>query len=118
MHDIQRLAGTARMSSAVVVNGLVFTQGITARGVDEDVASQTRKCLEKLDEILQTAGSDRSAILKVTIWLKTMDDFDAMNRVYDEWVPKEHLPVRACVEAKLADPSLLVEIQAEACLCQ
>ena len=70
------------------------------------------------DEILKAAGSDRSAILKVTIWLKTMDDFDAMNRVYDEWVPKEHLPVRACVEAKLADPSLLVEIQAEACLCQ
>ncbi|HHW75868.1 MAG TPA: RidA family protein [Xanthomonadaceae bacterium] len=117
MHDIQRFAGSARMSSAVVVNGLVFTQGITARGSGEDVASQTRKCLEKLDKILKAAGSDRSAVLKVTIWLKTMDDFDAMNEIYDSWVSKDHLPVRACVEARLAHPSLLVEIQAEACGC-
>lgn len=114
MSTLKRLAGSERMSAAVITNGFVFTQGITARGSGDDVASQTQACLDKLDEILTSAGSEKSKIIKVTIWLKTMDDFAAMNAVYDAWLAKDHLPVRACVEARLADPSLLVEIQAEA----
>jgi len=116
MNDISRLPGTARMSSAVIVNGIVYTKGITARGGPVDIAGQTRNCLDQLDDLLARAGTSRSKLIKVMIWLKDMADFEAVNAVYDAWVEPGHQPVRACVEAKLADPSLLIEVQAEASL--
>lgn len=114
MTKITRLAGTARMSAAVIVDGTVYTKGITARGGPADIAGQTRNCLDQLDILLEEAGVAPTNVLKVMIWLKDMADFEAMNAVYDAWVKPGHQPVRACVEARLADPSLLIEIQAEA----
>jgi enamine deaminase RidA (YjgF/YER057c/UK114 family) len=57
-----------------------------------------------------SAGSTRQQLLQTTIWLADMADFEAMNAVWDAWVPAGHAPARACGEAKLADPALLVEI--------
>ncbi|KAA0981271.1 hypothetical protein FQ187_20205 [Pseudomonas sp. ANT_J28] len=48
--------------------------------------------------------------MQTTIWLADMADFEAMNAVWDAWVPAGHAPARACGEAKLAEPALLVEI--------
>ena len=45
-----------------------------------------------------------------------MEDFDAMNNIYDEWVYEIDRPVRACVGAQLANPDYLIEIQATAIL--
>jgi len=47
----------------------------------------------------------------VTIWLADIKDFAAMNQVWDQWVPKDNSPPRACVEAKLAAPQYKVEIR-------
>lgn len=116
MNTISRLPGTARMSSAVTVNGIVYTKGITARGGPTDIEGQTQNCLDQLDALLAGAGVSRTNVVKVMIWLKDMVDFEAMNAVYDAWVAPGHQPVRACVQAGLADPSLLIEIQAEASL--
>jgi enamine deaminase RidA (YjgF/YER057c/UK114 family) len=44
------------------------------------------------------------------IYLRDMKDFTAMNRVWDNWVPEGFAPARACVEARMARPDLLVEI--------
>ena len=49
-------------------------------------------------------------MLQATIWLADMADFDAMNEVWDAWVPQGTAPARACGEAKLADADLRVEI--------
>ncbi|KFE33447.1 RutC family protein yoaB [Thioclava atlantica] len=49
-------------------------------------------------------------MLQVIIWLADMADFDAMNAVWDAWVPEGSAPARACGEAKLARPELKVEI--------
>lgn len=116
MVEITRLPGTARMSSAVIVNGIIYTKGITARGGPADIIGQTRNCLDQLDALLVQAGSRPEKIVKVMIWLKDMADFEPMNSVYDAWVREGAQPVRACVQAHLADPSLLIEIQAEAVL--
>lgn len=70
--------------------------------------------LNHIDELLAHAGSDKDHILRATIYLKSMDDFAAMNAVWDEWVNKEHAPARATVEAKLADEEILVEIVVDA----
>ncbi|WP_332719875.1 RidA family protein [Pelagibacterium mangrovi] len=114
MANMSRLAGTARMSAAVIVNGVVYTKGITARGGPSDIAGQTQSCLGQLDALLAVAGTGKARLIKVMIWLRDMADFEAMNVVYDGWVAPDGLPVRACVQAELADPSLLIEIQAEA----
>ena len=66
--------------------------------------------LEKVDELLLQAGSDRAHMLSATIYVRDMKDFAAMNAVWDAWVPEGHAPARACVEARMARPELLVEI--------
>jgi len=49
-------------------------------------------------------------MLSATIYIKDMADFKAMNAVWDDWVPEGHAPARACVQASMARPELLVEI--------
>jgi enamine deaminase RidA (YjgF/YER057c/UK114 family) len=76
---------------------------------EEDITEQTRTCLQKIDELLAEAGSDKTRILQTTIWLADMADFAALNEVWNAWVPEGHAPARACGEAKLARPQLKVE---------
>ena len=66
--------------------------------------------LAKVDALLELAGSDRKHLLSATIYLRDMKDFTAMNNVWDKWVPEGFAPARACVEARMARPDLLVEI--------
>jgi enamine deaminase RidA (YjgF/YER057c/UK114 family) len=66
--------------------------------------------LQKIDALLAEAGSDNSKILSAQIWIASMGHFAAMNAVWDTWVPEGHAPARACIEARLASPDLLVEV--------
>lgn len=113
---IKRYPGTARMSNMVVYQGVLLTKGITARGLPRDITAQTSDVLRQLDSLLAEAGLTKSSLLQVMIWLADTRDFDAMNVVYDAWVPQGAQPVRACVESALATPDLLIEIQASAAL--
>ncbi|WP_163535896.1 RidA family protein, partial [Klebsiella pneumoniae] len=75
---------------------LVFLAGQVADDKSGDIASQTRQALAKVDDMLSRAGTDKSRLLSVQIWLKTMADFDGMNAVYDAWVVPGNAPTRAC----------------------
>lgn len=99
-----------RMSKIVIHNDTVYLCGQVAKNSDDDIDEQTHTMLEKVDELLQQAGSDRKHILSATIYLKDMKDFSAMNDIWDTWVIEGFSPARACVEASLARPELLVEI--------
>jgi enamine deaminase RidA (YjgF/YER057c/UK114 family) len=70
--------------------------------------------LAKVNELLVSVGSDTTRMLTATIYLKSMDDFAAMNLVWNAWVPSGHAPARACVQAAMARPALLVEISVTA----
>ena len=74
------------------------------------VAEQTQNIVDRIDRFLAEAGSDKTKILRATIWLSNMDDFAEMNGVWDAWVPEGHAPARACVESRLALPEFTVEI--------
>ncbi|MGL4287510.1 MAG: RidA family protein, partial [Phreatobacter sp.] len=87
-----------------------FLAGQVADDKSGDIASQTRQALAKVDDMLSRAGTDKSRLLSVQIWLKTMADFDGMNAVYDAWVVPGNAPTRACGRVELADPGYLVEI--------
>ena len=66
--------------------------------------------LEKVENLLKNAGSDKSKILSATIYLTDINFFEDMNEVWDNWLPDNCAPARATVEAKLALPELLVEV--------
>lgn len=65
--------------------------------------------LEKVDALLTEVGSDREHLLSATIYVNDMSLFKEMNEVWDNWLPTGHAPVRACVEAAMANPEYLAE---------
>lgn len=106
--DIKRIETGPRMSQAVVHGDTIYLAGQVGK-VGDSVADQTRTCLEQIETLLKGLNSDPTRILQTTIWLADMADFAEMNEVWDAWVPQGHTPARACGEAKLAHPDLLVE---------
>jgi enamine deaminase RidA (YjgF/YER057c/UK114 family) len=96
-------------AKAVEANGLVFTAGIVADDVSQDVQGQTRQVLSEIDHLLAAAGSDKSKLVSATIWLPDIRMREAMNEVWTAWTGA-NVPARACIEAKLADARMLVEI--------
>ena len=107
---IQRLHTEKRYSEIVIHNGTVYLAGQLADDYAGDIAEQTRQTLANIDRLLAEAGSDKAHILSLTISLKDMADYAAMNAVWDVWVAEGAAPGRACVEAKLYDPRVLVEM--------
>ncbi|PBP68880.1 RidA family protein [Pseudomonas syringae Cit 7] len=108
MSTITRQHTNQRMSQIVTHGDTVYLAGQVG-DENESVTDQAHTALSRVDALLKEAGSSREHLLQVTIWLADMADFEAMNEVWDAWVPEGHAPARACGEAKLADSRLLVE---------
>ena len=107
---ITRLQPTPILSNAVEHGNTVYLAGIVADDPSADVKGQTQQVLQRIDALLATCGTDKTKLLSAQIWLTDIGNRAAMNEVWSGWVDSGNLPVRACVEAKLADPRLLVEI--------
>ena len=79
--------------------------------LDLDIKGQTQQTFDIIDQFLADAGTDKSHIMSVTIYLKNIEqDYAAFNEVWDAWVANIEALPRACVEAKLYDPKVLVEL--------
>lgn len=111
---IRRQDKSKRMSQIVTHDGVVYLSGQVGQDAEADLQAQTRSVLEKIDGLLAKAGSSRKHLLSATIYLRDIKDFAAMNEIWDAWVPEGQAPARACVEARLARPNLLVEISVTA----
>ena len=101
-------------SKVVEANGFVFTAGITAATPTKDVKGQTKEIVDEIDRLLKLCGTDKSHIVRATIWVADIRHRDAMNEVWTAWNGGKDLPGRACIGAPLADPRLLVEIEVTA----
>ena len=99
-----------RMSQIVIHGDTVYLAGQVASDASADIQTQTRQVLDKIDGLLAEADSDSSKILSAQIWLASIGHFAKMNEVWDAWLPEGVAPARACIEARLASPDLLVEI--------
>jgi enamine deaminase RidA (YjgF/YER057c/UK114 family) len=97
-------------SKVVEANGFVYTAGIVADDISQDVKGQTQQILREIDRLLKLAGTDKTKVVSASIWVSDIRQRDAMNEAWNAWTGGENLPGRACVEAKLADPRMLVEI--------
>src|SRR6202158_5848531 len=90
-------------SQAIKANGFVFTSGqiaidpSTQEVIPGDVAAQTDRVLRNLSEILEAAGSGLGKVVRSTVFLKSMNDFAAMNQVYGKYFSTAP-PARATVE--------------------
>lgn len=107
--DIQRYGTTARYSDLVIHHHTAYLVEV-AHTLEADAATQTREILASIEQTLARAGSDKTRLLQVTIYLADMADYDAMNAVWDAWIPAGHAPSRACVQARLANPGYKVEL--------
>ncbi|MDQ0512266.1 RidA family protein [Ancylobacter amanitiformis] len=113
---INRIENGTRFCRVLTHNGTVYLAGMTADDTSGDVVQQTRDTLAKIDHFLGLAGSDRSKLLSATIWLRDIADFDRMNGVWDDWIDRSAMPVRATVEGRLAGDAYRVEIMVIAAL--
>ena len=115
--SIRRLHSATRYSEIVIHNGTVHLAGQLADDLSGDIRQQTRETLASIDRLLAEAGTDRTRLLSVTVYLKDIDaDYAGMNTEWDAWVPAGAAPARACVEAKLYAPQVRVEMMVIAAL--
>lgn len=109
--SVQRLHVQKRFSEIAISGNLIHLAGQLASDTTLDIQGQTKQTLDFIDQFLADAGSNKSHILSVMIFLKDIDqDYAAMNEVWDAWVADIEALPRTCVEAKLYDPNVLVEM--------
>ncbi|TSE34866.1 2-iminobutanoate/2-iminopropanoate deaminase [Tepidimonas fonticaldi] len=111
---VQRFDVGPRLSEMAIHNGTVYLAGQVPDDATQDIEGQTRQVLGMIDALLARAGTDKTRLLMVQIFLADLADFDGMNRVWDAWVPAGHTPPRATVQARLARPEWKIEIVATA----
>ena len=80
-----------------------------------DVRAQTLRTLNNVKSVLAEGGAGLDDVVKCSVYLKDMADFQAMNEVFARFFP-DHPPARTTVQAALAEPEMLVEIEAIAYL--
>jgi 2-iminobutanoate/2-iminopropanoate deaminase len=103
-------------SQAIVVGDLLFTSGqipLRADGTlnDGDITVQTTQVLANLKAVIEAAGANLNKVVKTTVFLKNLDDFVPMNKVYGEAFGS-HTPARSTVQVAKLPRDVLVEIEA------
>ena len=110
--EIKRWQGSAAGRNRTVRhNGIVYTVA-AGDAAEPGIRAQTATALAAIDRELAEAGSDKSRLLSVQIFLAHMDDKAAMDKVWCDWIGPDwrNWPQRACVGAPLATPTTLIEI--------
>lgn len=104
-------------SQAIRANGFIFVSGqialnpVTQKIVEGGVAQQTEQVIANLEAILKAAGSGLDKIVRTSVFLKDMNDFAAMNDVYERFFP-QRAPARSTIEAARLPKDVRVEIDA------
>ncbi|MBN1888352.1 MAG: RidA family protein [Thermoflexales bacterium] len=109
-------------SQAIKIGHLVFSAGQipldpSGKLVDGDISVQTRQVLNNLQAILEAAGATLATVVKTTVFLADMADFQAMNAVYAEFFPPDQSPpARSTVQVAALPLGVRVEIEAVAAI--
>ncbi|MHA1903982.1 MAG: RidA family protein [Candidatus Thorarchaeota archaeon] len=108
-------------SQAVKANGFLFCSGQipmipeTGELVDGSITDQTRQVLSNLKAVIEAAGSSMEKVVKVSVFLRSMDDFSEMNEEYSKWFTSDH-PARAGFQVARLPRDAGIEIEAIAIL--
>ncbi|PGH00645.1 hypothetical protein AJ79_08161 [Helicocarpus griseus UAMH5409] len=108
------------LSQAVVHNGMIYCSGslgmdpITGDMVGGAIGARTEQSLRNLAAVLEAGNSSLDNVVKVNVFLASMDDFVAMNKVYEKFFPGPAKPCRTCVAVKQLPRNTDVEIECTA----
>jgi enamine deaminase RidA (YjgF/YER057c/UK114 family) len=116
MSNVIRHQSDSRLSRVVVHNGVAYLAGLTADNREASMKAQTEEILNKIDALLQVAGTSKSRLLTATIYVSDMKQKAAMDEAWIAWVDPQNAPARATVRADLGTPQTLVEIVVSAAL--
>ena len=109
MTTIKRV-GPSRLSPTrariVIHDGVLTTVAVSTVKVPS-LYEQARDALAQIDRNLAEAGTDKTRILMVMIYITDITNKPELNRAWDEWVDRTHLPLRACVGAELENDDLV-----------
>ena len=102
-------------SQGIIVNEMIYTSGqlpidVKTGEMPEDISAQTKQSLENVKAILEEAGSSMTNIIKTTVFLSDMENFKAMNDVYETFFEDDY-PARSAVEVARLPKDALVEIE-------
>jgi 2-iminobutanoate/2-iminopropanoate deaminase len=111
----QAPAAIGPYSQGIIVNNMFYSSGqipLTADGslVIGDIKEQAHQVFQNLQAVLTAAGASFETVVKTTVFIKSMDDFAALNEVYGEYF-SIHKPARSCVEVARLPKDVLVEIE-------
>jgi len=103
-------------NQGIVAGGFLFTSGQLPINPDTgevlvSIEGQTKQVLDNLKAIVEEAGSRMENVVKCTVYLQNMDDFNVMNDIYATYFPSNP-PARATVEVSKMAKNALVEIDA------
>ncbi|MBS7657956.1 MAG: Rid family detoxifying hydrolase [Candidatus Bathyarchaeia archaeon] len=107
-------------SQAIKVGNWLFISGqlplnpLTGELISENTAEQAKQVFENLKAILKAAGMDLKNVVKITLYLKNLEDFPTINKIYEEYF-REVLPARSTIQATPPRNASL-EVDAVACL--
>lgn len=107
---VKRFDSNGRYHSAILFHDTLYLSGLTAADAGDDIVSQTKATLEKLEKTLEKYGSSKEQMLHADIYLPEQSYVAAFNEIWDAWVVPGTEPTRACMIAKLGRPQILVEI--------
>lgn len=100
MGDIRRYGSSRRWADIVVHRGVAYWVEV-AEDMSLDARGQIAQVLAQIDATLPTIGSDRTRLIEVLVFLADLGDAATLNALWDGWVPPEHPPIRAVMQAGL-----------------
>jgi reactive intermediate/imine deaminase len=103
---------TATLSPAIRAGDLLFLSGkLPGRGADSTIEGQTKSALESMDPVLAQAGTTKDHIVKCTVFLVDVKDFQGMNKAYAAYFPKDPPARSTVVVAALVSPGAKLEVE-------
>lgn len=114
MTQIERGIRTPIMHRFVQHRDVIYFGGLVADDTDKGMRGQMEEVCAKLDDLLGRAGSDKSKLLSVTLYVSDLTMKSELNAAWARWLDEAHLPARATVGVADLGPNIFVELVATA----
>jgi len=115
VHTVKAPQAIGPYSQRIIAGNMFYSSGqipLTAEGqlVTGDVKEQTHQVFANLKAVLEEAGASFESVVKTTVFLSDMNDFNDVNEVYGQYF-SEHKPARSCVQVARLPKDVAVEIE-------